>query len=76
MAARILAWIINKIVSWIGMATLLMLLLLLTALSSVTLGLADVIRGFDTGLILFVLIFGLLVGWVLAKSPLPGWLDL
>ncbi len=74
MPARILVWITHKIISWVGMATLLMLLLLLTALGSMTMGLADVIRGFDTGLMSLMVILGLLIGWLLAKSPLPGWL--
>jgi hypothetical protein len=49
-------------------------MLLLVALGSVALGLADAVRGLDAGLLLPVTIWGLLVGWGLAKLPVPGWL--
>jgi transglutaminase-like putative cysteine protease len=67
---RALGWIIR----WLGARTLLSLALLLVALGSVALGLTDVIRGLDAGLVLPAAVSGVLLGWVLAKSPLPGWL--
>jgi len=67
-----------RLVSWpvrrLGPRTLVVLTLSIVALSSVALGLADAIRGLDAGLLLPVATLGLLVGWGLAKSPLPGWL--
>jgi transglutaminase-like putative cysteine protease len=53
---------------------LLALLLLLIALHSVATGLADAIRGLDVDLLLPVAAAAVLVGWVLASSPLPAWL--
>jgi transglutaminase-like putative cysteine protease len=52
----------------------LLLALLVIALGSVALGLADTVRGLDAALLLPVAALGLLAGWGLAKSPLPGWL--
>jgi transglutaminase-like putative cysteine protease len=65
---------VARFVHWMGLRTLLALTLLLLALGSVALGLADLIRGLNTTLALPVAAFGVLLGWVLAKSPLPGWL--
>ncbi len=67
---RSLGWLIRCL----GPRTLLLLTLLLAALGSVAFGLADAIRGLDAGLLLPVAMLGLLVGWGLAKSPLPGWM--
>ena len=67
--ARLLAWFIR----WLGMRTLLSLVLLLTAMGSVALGLADLIRGLDDTLVLPVAEFGVLLGWLLARSPLASW---
>ncbi len=67
---RPLVWTVR----WLGVQTILSLSLLLIALGSVALGLAHLIRGLDTGLLLPVAVFGVLLGWMLAKSPLPGWL--
>jgi transglutaminase-like putative cysteine protease len=53
---------------------LLSLALLLVALRSVALGLAGVVRGLDAGLLLPVAASGVLIGWILARLPLPGWL--
>ncbi len=38
------------------------------------LGLKNLVRGFDASLALTVAAVALLVGWMLARSPLPGWL--
>jgi len=46
----------------------------MVALSSVAMGLADVIRELDDSLALTVSVIGILVGWGLATMPLPGWL--
>ena len=70
LVARFLGWIVRRL----GMQTLLSLLLLVVAVGSVTLGLSDSVRGLDVGLLLPVAVSGVLVGRVLAKSPLPGWL--
>jgi transglutaminase-like putative cysteine protease len=67
---RLLAWLIDRM----GLGTLLSLVLLLVVLGSVALGLADAVRGLDTGLLLTMAGLGLLIGWALARSPLPGWL--
>ncbi len=52
---------------------LLMLVLLVVALGSVIWGLADVVRGFDTGLALLMTMLGLTMGWALAVLSLPDW---
>lgn len=67
---RLLVWLVDRV----GLGTLLSLVLLLVVLGSVALGLADVVRGLDAGLLLTVAGPGLLIGWGLAISPLPGWL--
>jgi transglutaminase-like putative cysteine protease len=67
---RSLGWLVRRL----GPRTLLVLSLLLVALGSVAFGLADAIRGLDAGLLLPVAMLGLLFGWGLAKSPLPGWM--
>lgn len=67
---RLIRWLVYRL----GPRTLLMLSLLLIALGSVALGLVDSVRGLDARLLLPVAALGLLVGWGLAKSPLPGWL--
>jgi hypothetical protein len=64
----------GRFVRWLGLRTLLALTLLLLALGSVALGLADLIRGLNATLALSVAALGVLLGWALAKSPLPGWL--
>jgi transglutaminase-like putative cysteine protease len=63
-----------RFIRWLGVGTVLTLALLLVALSAVALGLADLIRGLEASLLLPVAMSGLLLGWTLAKSPLPGWL--
>jgi hypothetical protein len=67
---RPFAWLVRRI----GAPTLLSLTLLCVALGSVALGLADLVRGLDRDLPLRVAILGVLLGWLLAKSPFPGWL--
>jgi hypothetical protein len=57
-----------------GTRTLLSLALLSFASGSIVLGLQNLVRGFDAGLALAVVTVALLVGWILARSPLPGWL--
>jgi transglutaminase-like putative cysteine protease len=68
----------NPLSNWIAakleLRRLLALALLLVALNSVGLGLANVVKGLDLGLLLLVTVLGLLIGWGLAGSPLPGWL--
>ncbi|MBN1890331.1 MAG: hypothetical protein JW850_20220 [Thermoflexales bacterium] len=66
--ARFVAWLVRRA----GVQTLLALALLLAALGSVCLGLAGVLRGVDVGLMLVAVTAGVLLGWLLAKSPLPG----
>lgn len=74
MLAKPLVWVLRQIIRWIGWPTLLSILLLWTALGSVSLGLTGVMRGFDTPLMLVIVGVGVLAGWVMARSPLPGWL--
>ncbi len=61
-------------IEWIGELTLLSLLLLTITLGSVAVGLSETISGIEPGLMLQVAMLGMLVGWLLAKSPLPAWL--
>ncbi|GAB4547826.1 MAG: transglutaminaseTgpA domain-containing protein [Anaerolineae bacterium] len=65
-----LVWLIRRV----GVKTILVLTCLLVALASVALGLVDSIRGLDSWLLLPVVAAGLLMGWWLARSPLPGWM--
>jgi transglutaminase-like putative cysteine protease len=74
MLAKPLVWLLRQIIRWVGWPTLLSILLLWTALGSVSLGLTGIMRGFDTPLMLLAVGLGVLAGWVLARSPLPGWL--
>jgi transglutaminase-like putative cysteine protease len=53
--------------------TLIILAVLLAALSSVLVGLASVSDDLDVGLLLAVTVVGVLIGWVMAGSRLPGW---
>jgi transglutaminase-like putative cysteine protease len=67
---ELLSWLIRKL----GARAILSLALLLIALGNIALALRSIVRGLDTELVLTVTVLGVLVGWVLAKSPLPGWL--
>ena len=67
---RFLRWAIQRI----GVGALLSMLLLLAALASVSNGLADTIRNLESDQLLPVVLAGMLLAWILAKSPLPGWL--
>lgn len=70
MIRLLLAWLIR----WLGVKTILVITWLFLALGSVALGLVDSVRGLDAWLLLPVAALGLLLGWGLAKSPLPGWM--
>ncbi len=65
-----LRWGIHKL----GASMVLRVLLLSSALSSIAIGLNSILRGLDVALVLTVTALGLLIGWLLAKSRLPGWL--
>jgi transglutaminase-like putative cysteine protease len=67
---RLLSWLIRRL----GPNTIVWVTVLLVALTSTALGVADAIRGLNAGLLLPVAVLGLTVGWWLARSPLPGWL--
>lgn len=67
---RFISWSIRRI----GLATVATVLLLLLALSSLLSGLANVVRGFDLTLTTTLAVGGLLLAWLLAKTPLPAWL--
>jgi transglutaminase-like putative cysteine protease len=67
---RLITWIDDEL----NVSRLLTLVLLLTALISVALGLASVVRALDLGLLLLLTILGVLVGWRLAVSSWPAWL--
>jgi hypothetical protein len=58
----------------VGITTLLSMILLGLALGSIADGLASMIRDLDTGPFWLVIAGGVFFGWLLAKSPLPGWL--
>jgi transglutaminase-like putative cysteine protease len=72
--SSIVAWPLGWIVRRLGARTLLALTLLLVAVMSVALGLADLVRGLDGSLLLPVAALGVMLGWALGKAPLPGWL--
>jgi transglutaminase-like putative cysteine protease len=74
MIERFLSRLLKKFIRRVGPVTLVSLLLLATAMGSVILGLAGVIRGFDLWLMVQLAAIGLLLGWLLARAPLPGWL--
>jgi transglutaminase-like putative cysteine protease len=67
---RLPAWLIRRL----GPKTIIWVILLLVALASVAMGLANAIRGLNAGLLLPLGLLGLTIGWWLARSPLPGWL--
>jgi len=67
---EVLRWGIRKL----GGRTISCWILLLSALSSVALGMSSIVRGLDAELVLTVTALGILMGWVLAQSRLPGWL--
>jgi transglutaminase-like putative cysteine protease len=69
LASRPLIWFARRL----GVHTLLSLTLLLLAAGAVALGLATVVRDLNSSFLLPLAAGGLLLGWVLAKSPLPGW---
>lgn len=64
----------SKLVRWFGAQTIVVLVFLLIALGSLAFGLQSYVRGMDVALMLQVVFLATLVGWMLAKSPLPGWL--
>ena len=66
---RFLRWIIHRI----GTRTLIALVLLWVALGSAATGLARLVRGLESGLLLSMIVYGTLIGWLLAKSRLPTW---
>ncbi|OQY20664.1 MAG: hypothetical protein B6I34_08515 [Anaerolineaceae bacterium 4572_32.1] len=66
---RLFKWIVRRV----GPQNLLALALLAAVMVSVVVGLGDVIRGLDTRQMLLVVVVGVLVGWGLAATPLPGW---
>lgn len=67
----------NKILGWsahkLGTRTILTWLLLLTAQASIALAMNNLVRGLDLPLVLTVTTLGLLIGWVIARTNLPGW---
>jgi transglutaminase-like putative cysteine protease len=69
---RPLAWGIRR---W-GVRNILAFCLVLIALTSVALGLADLIRGLDGSMLVLVVLCGVILGWLLASSALPEWLAL
>ncbi|MBI4787610.1 MAG: transglutaminase domain-containing protein [Chloroflexi bacterium] len=68
--SRTLGWLARHA----GAETIAILAILSLALGSLTVGLQSILRGFDVWLVLTTALAGLMLGWVLAKSPLPGWL--
>jgi hypothetical protein len=74
MIAHELGRILSGLVRRVGVTTLLSLILLGFALGSIANGLAGMISNLDTRPFWLVIAGGVLFGWLLAKSPLPGWL--
>ena len=70
MIARLVLWIPHHV----ERQTLPSLALLLIILGSLVYGLASTVRGIERGLLWPIIWIGLLLGWVLACSRLPGWL--
>jgi hypothetical protein len=68
-AQRLLSWGVRRI----GLQRLLALVLLLVALAGVALGLANLVRGLDSWLMLTLAAISLLIGWGLATLPWRGW---
>lgn len=70
--------VLIRLFAWGGeelrLARLLALTLLLAALNCVALGLSDIVRGLDLGLLFPITVLGVLSAWILAVSPWPGWL--
>lgn len=67
---RMLRWLLGRI----GLRTILIWALLLTALSSTAYGVASLLPDLEAGGLLFsASILGLLAGWLLARYRLPGW---
>ena len=66
---RFFSWIIRRI----GALTLIRMTLLWLALASVARGLVTMVGQLPTDLMISVATFGLLVGWLLARTRLPGW---
>jgi hypothetical protein len=74
MIAEALGRMLVGLIRRVGITSLLSLILLGLALGSITDGLAGMIRDMDTGPFWLVIAGGVLFGWLLAKSPLSGWL--
>lgn len=66
--------LLSRLIRRLGPNTILWVTVLLVALASTALGVVDAIQGLNAGLLLPVAVLGLTVGWLLAISPLPGWL--
>jgi transglutaminase-like putative cysteine protease len=65
---RPLAWIVRKL----GWQNLLVWSLLLVILSSISIGLAETVKGLETVMVWSLASLGLLVGWLLARSKISG----
>jgi hypothetical protein len=74
MIADVLGRVLVRLIRRVGITTLLSLILLGLAIGIVANGLAGMIRNLDSGPFWLVITGGLLFGWLLAKSRLPGWL--
>jgi hypothetical protein len=74
MIAEALGRILIGLFRRVGVTTLLSVILIVLALGSIANGLAGMIRNLDTSPFWLVIAGGVLSGWMLAKSPLPGWL--
>ncbi|MFC2043433.1 transglutaminase family protein [Chloroflexota bacterium] len=66
---RSIRWGVHKI----GGNTLITVLLLVAIIGSITTNLAANIRGIDGGILVLTSILALLIGWILARTSLPGW---
>lgn len=66
---RSIRWGVHKI----GGNTLITVLLLVAMIGSIATNLAANIRGIDGGILMLTSILALLIGWILARTSLPGW---
>jgi transglutaminase-like putative cysteine protease len=66
--------ILAHVVRWIGIRALFSLLLLLGTFASVVMGLVDVSTGLEAMPLVLTAALAIVFGWLLARSPLPGWM--
>ena len=68
---RFFTWIVRRI----GGLTVIQVLLLGLTLTSVAWGLITVVGKLSGGPLIMVALFGMIIGWLLARTRLPGWVS-